>query len=90
LSEKAKNVISKAKEVYKFFYSHLNEIATHSWKIDTWDAGWYQIRRCLTKHNFGADEFNELKIAADELAYKILPQIEEFGFLDKDEVYEEI
>lgn len=90
LSEKAKNVLSKAKEVYKFFYSHLNEMTTHSWKIDTWDAGWYQIRRCLTEHNFGADELNELKIAADELAYKILPQIEEFGFLDKDEVYEEI
>jgi hypothetical protein len=90
LSEEAKKVLLKAKEVYKFFYSHLNEMATHSWKIDTWDAGWYQIRRCLTEHNFGADELNELKIATDELAYKILPQIEEFGFLDKDEVYEEI
>ncbi|MCG8786395.1 hypothetical protein G1K52_11560 [Tenacibaculum finnmarkense] len=90
LSEEAKSVLSKAKEVYKFFYSHLNEMATHNWKIDTWDAGWYQIRRSLTEHNFGADELNELKIATDELAYKILPQIEEFGFLDKDEVYEEI
>lgn len=90
LSEEAKSVLSKAKNVYKFFYSHLNEMVTHNWKIETWDVGWYQIRRCLTEHNLGADELNELKIATDELASKILPQIEEFGFLDKDEVYEKI
>ena len=62
-------------------------VITHNWKIETWDAGWYQIRRCLTEHNLGEDELNELKIATDELASK-LHQIEEFGFLDKDEVYE--
>ena len=90
LSEEAKNVLKKAKEVYKYFYSHLNEMATHNWKIDNWDAGWYQIRRCLKEHNLGMDELNELSIANDNLANKILPQIEEFGFLDKDEVYEEI
>ena len=90
LSEQSKDILIKAKEVYKFFYSHLNEMATQNWKINTWDTGWYQIRRCLTEHNLGADEMNELKIASDLLANKILPQIEKFGFLDKDEVYEKI
>ena len=90
MSEESKNVLNKAKEVYKFFYEHLNEMATQNWKIDTWDAGWYQIRRSLNEHNLGAEELNELKIASEELATKILPKIEEFGFLDKDEVYEEI
>ena len=89
-SEESKEVLLKAKEVYKFFYSHLNEMATQSWRIDSWDAGWYQIRRCLTEHNFGSEELSELKKASDDLANKILPLIEEYGFLDKDEVYEEI
>ena len=88
--KQSKDILIKAKEVYKFFYSHLNEMATQNWKINTWDTGWYQIRRCLTEHNLGADEMNELKIASDLLANKILPQIEKFGFLDKDEVYEKI
>ena len=68
----------------------LNEMATQNWKIENWDSGWYQIRRCLNEHNFATEELNELKKASDDLANKILPQIEEFGFLDKDEVYEEI
>lgn len=90
LSSEAKKVIEKARAVYKLFYANLNQMATNKWKIDTWDAGWYQVRRCLTEHNFAADELKELSRANEQLANKILPQIEEFGFLDKDEVFEEL
>ncbi len=90
LSDEAKDVLTKAKVVYKLFYSNLNHMATNKWKIDSWDAGWYQIRRCLTGHNLATDEIKELNKANEKLANKILPQIEEFGFLDKDEVYDEL
>lgn len=90
LSDEAKLVIEKAKEVYKLFFASLNQMTTNKWKIDTWDAGWYQIRRCLTEHNLGTAQLKELSKANEELANKILPQIEEFGFLDKDEVYDEV
>lgn len=90
LSDEAKMVLEKAKIVYKIFYSNLNQMATNKWKIDTWDAGWYQIRRCLTEHHFANDELKDLSKANEKLAEKILPQIEEFGFLDKDEVFDEI
>ena len=72
------------------FYSNLNQMATHKLKISNWDSGWYQIRRCLTEHNIGIDKIEELKRLNVNLANKILPKIEEYGFLDKDEVYEEI
>jgi hypothetical protein len=90
LSEEALRVIEKAKVVYKLFYSNLHQMATNKWKIETWDAGWYQIRRCLTEHNIAQDEIKELNIANQVLANKILPKIEEYGFLDKDEVYDEV
>ncbi|HOZ68945.1 MAG TPA: hypothetical protein PLB49_03600 [Chitinophagaceae bacterium] len=90
LSEKAKIVIENAKTVYRIFYSNLNKMATNKWKIDTWDAGWYQIRRCLTEHNLAVVELKELANSNEHLGLKILPQIEEYGFLDKDEVYDVI
>jgi hypothetical protein len=43
-------------------------MATNKWKIDTWDAGWYQIRRCLTEHNLATDELKELSKANEQLA----------------------
>lgn len=90
LSDAAKEVMDKAKTIYKIYFASLNQMATNKWKIETWDAGWYQIRRCLTEHNLATDELKELSKANEKLANKILPQIEEFGFLDKDEVYDEI
>ena len=56
-------------------------MVTNKWKIDTWDAGWYQIRRCLTEPNFATDELTELSKTNEKLATKILSQIEEFSFL---------
>ncbi|MEY4937330.1 MAG: hypothetical protein RIS64_3689 [Bacteroidota bacterium] len=79
-----------AKVVYKLFYANLNQMITHKWKIDSWDAGWYQIKRCLTEHYLAADALKALSKANEKLAFKILPQIELFGFLDKDEVFDEI
>jgi len=90
LSNEAKEVIEKAKIVYKLFYANLNQMATHKWKIDTWDVGWYQVRRCLNEHNLAMDELEALSKANEQLANKILPKIEEYGFLDKDEMYEGI
>lgn len=87
LSHEAKLVLEKAETVYKLFYANLNQMVTKNWKIDTWDAGWYQIRRCLAEHNLATDEIKELSKANEILAHKILPQIIEYGFLDKDEVY---
>jgi hypothetical protein len=90
LSNEAKLVIEKAEAVYKFYFSNLNQMATKNWKIDTWDAGWYQIRRCLMEHRLGSEELEELNKANEKLADKILPKIEEYGFLDKDEIYDKI
>jgi len=90
LSDEAESVMEAGEAVYQLFYSNLNQMATAKWKIDTWDVGWYQIRRCLTEHRLAADELKKLSKANEQLAHKILPQIEEFGFLDKDEVYGEI
>lgn len=90
LSDEAKFVIEEAKAVYKLYFSSLNKMVTKNWKIDTWDAGWYQIRRCLTEHNLGADELGKLSKANEILANRILPKIEEYGFLDKDEIFDKI
>ncbi len=87
LSELALQVLAKAKVVYQIYFAALNKMDIFQWKIETWDAGWYQIRRCLLAHRLAETEITELMTASEQLANKILPQIEEFGFLDKDEFY---
>ncbi|TGM03231.1 hypothetical protein [Leptospira jelokensis] len=83
LSTDSANVFEKARLVYKLFYKNLNLMATKEWKIDFWDTGWNQIRRCLAEYNIATEELKDLSIANENLASIILPKIEEYGFLDK-------
>ncbi len=88
LSEEAKVVMERGEAVYKLFYRSLNDLPTHTYKIRNWDAGWYQIRRTMTDNNLGIDELRDLRDVHTLLAEKLLPQIEAYGFLDKDVIYD--
>ena len=74
ISEEARAVLREGKNIYKKFYSELENLDRKKFKIEDWDAGWYQVRMSL-----GATI--DLKV----LGEKILPQIYELGFL-RDEV----
>lgn len=74
LSSEALAVINAGREIYKRFYAELERLDVVRWKIESWDAGWYQIRMSL-----GAS------VDLTALSAKLLPQIYELGFL-RDEV----
>ena len=74
LSAESAAILESAREIYKKFYASLNKLDLARWKIEDWDAGWYQIRMSL-----GAT------IDLSVLSEKLEPQIYELGFL-RDEV----
>ena len=70
LSTQARDVLSAGREVYKKFFAQISTLELSRWKIDDWDAGWYQIRMAL-----GAT------VDLSALSTKLKPQIYELGFL---------
>jgi hypothetical protein len=88
ISKEAKAVLEQGKKVYQCYFENLNKIITKKMLVKTWDAGWYQIRQLLKEHHLGVNEIDTLNDVHKTLAEKILPQIESYGFLDKDEIYE--
>jgi hypothetical protein len=81
LSDEAMAIITLCKEIYKFYFANLNKIRTGKFKIQTWDAGWWQIRNSLADESLEEELFKEIKIAHSKLRDKLLPQISEYGFL---------
>ena len=77
LSKEAKEVLDTGKEIYKFYFNNLNKLRTDLFKIKTWDAGYWQIRKALHEQNLCNDLFQNLKEKHNILKNKILPQIEE-------------
>ncbi len=83
LSKEAKNVLLAGKEIYKFYFSNLHKLRTNLYKIETWDAGFWQIRKVLQDQDLCKDLFINLKEKHKFLQGKILPQIYDYGFLSK-------
>lgn len=81
LSAEAKALLTAAEAAYKVYFSSLNELRTNLVKIETWDAGWWQIRKALTERGLGQDELAVVKEKLEELRSKILPQVSKLGFL---------
>ena len=94
ISPEGRAVLVEAKKIYKVFYGSY-EVLSPRWeifKIENWDAGWYQIRRVLSEEP--TEEINDYKDtskyfvqAFKALGNKLEPQIKEFGFLRDEVIY---
>ncbi len=87
LSPEARAVTLAASNVYRAFYAKLRETPWMDWKIETWDAGFYQIRGALKAAGLAETELAALKTAHDKLGEKLLPRVYDYGFLNPDVSY---
>jgi len=79
--QEASDVLKQGKELYKFYFASLGQVRTTKFKIETWDAGWWQIRNVLADTNLGKEIFDEIKILHNKLKVKILTKINEYGIM---------
>ena len=81
LSKESKDILHIAKRIYKSYFNNLHKLPTSKYKIEWWDAGWWQIRNSLSSQNIDSPLFEELKALQNSLKEKLLPQIIDYGFI---------
>ena len=81
MSDKARLVLEKAKEIYELYFQNLNKLRITKFKIQTWDAGWWQVRNALSDENIGNQLFTDLAFLHKNLKESLLPKIYEYKFL---------
>jgi hypothetical protein len=81
LSEDATALISAGRAVYKVYFENLTHLRTPMYKIDTWDAGWWQIRNSLYDMSLATSELSEVSRLRKLLEKKLLLQIYHYGFI---------
>ena len=82
ISKEATNVLETAEQIYKIYFENFGKLATAQFKIEWWDAGWWQIKHALNDQGLAEDLFEQLNEKQDELKGKILPQIISYGFIE--------
>jgi len=81
LSAEAQAVLASAKAIYRFYFAHLNLLSKADFKIETYDAGWYQIQKTLLDAKLGFDLLDDIKRRHKLLKVKMLPQLYDYGIL---------
>lgn len=82
LSKESKALLTKGEEIYKAYFSNLGQIPSNLFKIETWDAGWWQIRQSLAKVHLCKSEIDELKELHNILRDKLLKAIIDYEIID--------
>jgi hypothetical protein len=72
LSSKAQVVLDIAKRIYRIFYQESSSLNWPKFKISSWDAGWYQIRRALIDAGLAQEELSILSDAHKALGLDIV------------------
>ena len=49
LDPQCKELLAVAREIYKSFFKNFKDLPTATCKVEHWDAGWWQVKRCLSE-----------------------------------------
>ena len=81
MSEDAQKVLDKARELIRksFEYRDLFNEDHPEYHINTWDAGWYQIKGLLKE--YFPDDLEEFNQMYHQFEDRMRPLVYEFGFL---------
>ena len=60
LDSRCEELLALAREIYKTFFKRFKELPTSTFKVEYWDAGWYQVKRCLVEAGLEGERFAEL------------------------------
>jgi len=81
LSPDAQDVLESARELVRktFEWRKIMHQTNPEYHLDTWDAGWYQIKKILNEHF--KEEYKAFTIKYKEFEDRMRPQVYELGFL---------
>lgn len=84
LSNEAQTVLDKGREIYRFYFANLNQLRTAKFKIESWDAGWWQIKQSLKDVNLAIKMLDELRAPHNVLKEKVIKGLVNYKIISSD------
>ena len=60
LDARCEELLAVAREIYKTFFQRLKDLPTSKFKVEHWDVGWYQVKRCLVEAGLETERLAEI------------------------------
>ena len=70
-----------AREVYRTFFENFKDLQTAKYRIEHWDAGWWQIKKCLVEAGLEENRFSAIEDVKKRLGAEITQGALELGII---------
>jgi hypothetical protein len=71
LDSACEEILDIGREIYKSFFTNFKDLPTAKYKIEHWDAGWWQIKRGLVEAGLEKNRLEQI----EEMKMRIGPKI---------------
>ena len=81
LDSACEDLLDVGKEIYKTFFEHFKDLSTATYKIEHWDAGWWQIKRCVVEAGLEAERLERIEELKKDIGAKISEEALQLGIV---------
>ena len=81
LDPSSKECLEVGREIYKVFFEKFKDLPTAKFKIEHWDAGWWQIKRCLVEAGLEKERLARVEELKKQLSSEICDMALQLGMI---------
>ena len=71
LDSASEKLLEIGQKIYKSFFANFKDLPTAKYKVEHWDAGWWQVRRCLVEAGLETERLDEVEQIKKQLGAEI-------------------
>ena len=71
LDSDCRELLELGREIYKAFFKEFKDLPTAKYKVEHWDAGWWQIKRCLVEGGIEGERLEQIEDIKKRIGAKI-------------------
>ena len=81
LDADCEELLAVARETYQTFFKTFKDLTTSKFKIEHWDAGWWQVKKCLVGAGLEGERFKQIEILKKKIGAKISDEATKLGII---------
>jgi hypothetical protein len=81
LDSASEELLETGREIYQSFFENFKDLPTAKYKVEHWDAGWWQIKRCLVEAGLEAGRLEQIEEIKKRIGPKICDEALKLGII---------
>ncbi len=81
LDAECEELLGAGREIYQAFYRDFKDLPTSRFKVEHWDAGWWQVKKCLVEAGLEGERFKQVEALKKKIGAKISGEAMELGIV---------